>query len=76
MTRITDLIGTGKTQITMDQVPAAAGGLRRRGRGNDAATRGSPAPRGREKGLATCSANVEMPLAPVLVAMERTGRQG
>ena len=41
MTPITALIGTGKNQITMDQVPAAtAGRLRRRRRRHDAAAGG------------------------------------
>ena len=74
MTRITDLIGTGKAQITMDQVPAASA----------AAYAGADAimtlrlaevllPEVHEKGLDNLLRNVEMPLVPVLVDMERTG---
>ncbi len=47
MTRITDLIGTGKAQITMDQVAGGdGGGLRGRGRLGDDAAGGDSAARG------------------------------
>ena len=74
MTRITDLIGTGKAQITMDQVPASAAGAYA---GADAAMTMRLAevllPEIREKGLDNLLRNVEMPLVPVLVDIERTG---
>ncbi len=74
MTRITELIGTGKNQITMDQVPAATAGAYA---GADAAMTLQLAqvllPEVTEKGLDNLLRNVEMPLVPVLVDMERTG---
>ncbi|HEX9115240.1 MAG TPA: DNA polymerase I, partial [Anaerolineae bacterium] len=74
MTRITDLIGTGKTQLTMDQVPADAAG---RYASADAAVTlrlaGVILPELEEKGLTRLFREVEMPLVPVLVAMERAG---
>jgi DNA polymerase-1 len=74
MTRITDLIGTGKTQITMDQVPAASAGAYA---GADAAMTFRLAevllPEVTEKGLDNLLRNIEMPLVPVLVDIERTG---
>jgi hypothetical protein len=74
MTRITDLLGTGKTQITMDQVPAAAATAYA---GADAAITLQLAqillPEVAEKGLAHLFRDIEMPLAPVLVAMEAAG---
>lgn len=74
MTRITDLIGTGKAQITMDQVPAATAGAYA---GADAAMTMRLAevliPEVHEKGLDNLLRNVEMPLVPVLVDIERTG---
>lgn len=74
MKRITDLIGTGKAQITMDQVPAEAAGAYA---GADAAMTMRLAevllPEVHEKGLDNLLRNVEMPLVPVLVDMERTG---
>jgi len=74
MTRITDLIGTGKAQITMDQVPAATAGAYA---GADAAMTLRLAevllPEVHEKGLDNLLRNVEMPLVPVLVDIERTG---
>ncbi len=74
MTRITDLLGTGKTQITMDQVPAAAATAYA---GADAAVTLQLAqvllPEVEEKGLAHLFRDIEMPLAPVLVAMEAAG---
>lgn len=74
MTPITDLIGTGSKQITMDKVPikqaapyAAADA--------DATLRLVPLQRGElEKVNAThLFDQVEMPLVPVIVAMERAG---
>jgi DNA polymerase I len=74
MTRITDLLGTGKSQITMDQVPAAAATAYA---GADAAITLQLAqillPEVAEKGLAHLFRDIEMPLAPVLVAMEAAG---
>lgn len=74
MTRITDLIGTGKAQITMDQVPAATAGAYA---GADAAMTLALAevllPEVAEKGLDNLLRNIEMPLVPVLVDIERTG---
>jgi len=74
MTRITELIGTGKNQITMDRVPAATAGAYA---GADAAMTLQLAqvllPEVTEKGLDNLLRNVEMPLVPVLVDMERTG---
>ncbi len=74
MTQIEDLIGKGKKQITMDQVPveqvapyAAADAdvsLRLRARQE---------PELHEKGLWKLFAEVEMPLLPVLMDMEMTG---
>ena len=74
MTQIEDLIGKGKKQITMDQVPveqaapyAAADAdvsLRLRARQE---------PELREKGLWKLFTEVEMPLVPVLMDMEMTG---
>ncbi|MGQ9501411.1 MAG: DNA polymerase I [Anaerolineae bacterium] len=74
MTEITDLIGSGRKQITMDQVPleraatyaCADVDMTRRlmdGLQNDL----------RQRGQETLFREVEMPLVPVLVAMERTG---
>ncbi len=74
MTRITDLIGTGKAQITMDQVPAATAGAYA---GADASVTMRLAevllPEVTEKGLDNLLRNIEMPLVPVLVDIERTG---
>ena len=74
MTRITELIGVGKTQITMDQVPAATAATYA---GADAAMTLRLAevllPEVQEKGLDNLLRNVEMPLVPVLVDIERTG---
>ena len=74
MTQIEELIGKGKRQITMDQVPveqaapyAAADAdmsLRLRARQE---------PELREKGVWKLFAEVEMPLVPVLMDMEMTG---
>ena len=73
MTRITDLIGTGKTQITMDLAPAVAAAYA----GADAAMTLRLVevllPEVHEKGLDNLLRNVEMPLVPVLVDIERTG---
>ncbi len=74
MTRITDLIGVGKAQITMDQVPAATAAAYA---GADAAMTFRLAaallPEVHQKGLDNLLRNVEMPLVPVLVDIERTG---
>ena len=74
MTRITELIGVGKAQITMDQVPAATAAAYA---GADVAMTLRLAevllPEVDEKGLDNLLRNVEMPLVPVLVDIERTG---
>lgn len=74
MTPITDLIGTGKSQITMDQVPV---GQAARYASADAVTTLRLAdlllPELAEKKLTSLFYDVEMPLVPVLVAMESAG---
>ncbi len=74
MTPISALIGTGKSQITMDQVPAATAGAYA---GADAAMTLRLAdvalPELEAKGLMPLFRDVEMPLIPVLVAMESAG---
>ncbi len=74
MTPISALIGTGKGQITMDQVPAAAAGAYASA---DAAMTLRLAavalPDLDAKGLTPLFRDVEMPLVPVLVAMESAG---
>jgi DNA polymerase-1 len=74
MTPITALIGSGKSQITMDRVPAAAAASYAAA---DAATTLRLAelllPELAEKGLTSLFLDVEMPLVPVLVAMESAG---
>ncbi|MBS1245708.1 MAG: polymerase, partial [Chloroflexi bacterium] len=74
MTPIQDLIGTGKKQITMDQVPveqaapyaAADADIPLR-------LRGLQEPELRDKNLWKLFTQVEMPLVPVLMDMEMTG---
>jgi len=74
MTPITDLIGTGRAQVTMDQVPiekathyassdADMAGRLRRILEEDL----------RREGFLDLFSGVEMPLVPVLVAMQRNG---
>ncbi len=74
MTPISALIGTGKSQITMDQVPAAVAGAYASA---DAAITLRLAevslPDLEAKGLMPLFRDVEMPLVPVLVAMESAG---
>jgi DNA polymerase-1 len=74
MTPISELIGTGKNQITMDRVPAATAAAYA---GADAAMTLRLAelllPELVEKGLASLFHDIEMPLVPVLVAMEAAG---
>ena len=74
MTPISALIGTGKNQITMDKVPAETAGAYA---GADAAMTLRLAeillPELEQKGLASLFHDVEMPLVPVLVAMEAAG---
>lgn len=74
MTPISALIGTGKGQITMDQAPAAAAGAYASA---DAAMTLRLAavalPDLAAKGLMPLFRDVEMPLVPVLVAMESAG---
>ena len=74
MTPIHELIGSGKSQITMDRVPAATAGAYASA---DAAMTLRLAdvllPELAQKGLASLFHDVEMPLVPVLVAMEAVG---
>ena len=74
MTPISELIGTGREQITMDQVPAAKAA---RYAGADAAMTWKLAtvllPELEARGLTSLFRDIEMPLAPVLVAMEAAG---
>ena len=74
MTPINELIGSGKSQITMDRVPAATAGAYASA---DAAMTLRLAdvllPDLVQKGLASLFHDVEMPLVPVLVAMEAAG---
>ena len=74
MTPISALIGAGKNQITMDKVPAETAGAYA---GADAAMTLRLAeillPELEQKGLASLFHDVEMPLVPVLVAMEAAG---
>jgi DNA polymerase-1 len=74
MTPITDLIGSGKNQITMDRAPAAAAGAYASA---DAVMTLRLAdlllPELAQKGLTSLFRDIEMPLVPVLVAMEGAG---
>ena len=74
MTNISELIGSGRNQITMDQVPAAQAA---RYASADAAMTLALAevllPELAEKGLTKLFQDLEMPLVPVLVAMEAAG---
>ncbi|MCU0502398.1 MAG: DNA polymerase I, partial [Anaerolineae bacterium] len=74
MTQISELIGSGKSQITMDRVPAATAGAYASA---DAAMTLRLAdvllPELVQKGLASLFHDIEMPLVPVLVAMEAAG---
>ena len=74
MTPISALIGSGKNQITMDKVPAETAGAYA---GADAAMTLRLAeillPELEQKGLTSLFRDVEMPLVPVLVAMEAAG---
>ena len=74
MTPISALIGTGRDQITMDQVPAAQAAPY--AAADAAMTLGLAQillPELEEKGLTSLFRDVEMPLTPVLVTMEATG---
>jgi DNA polymerase-1 len=74
MTPITDLIGSGKGQLTMDQVPVtqtapyACADVDMTHRLVDVLT-----PEMKEKGLWSLFTEVEMPLVPVLAVMEMAG---
>jgi len=74
MTEISELIGTGKKQITMDRVPLervgayAGADVDMTSRLVDILTREL-----KERHLWSLFTDVEMPLVPVLTAMERTG---
>ncbi len=74
MTPIADLIGSGKSQITMDRVPAATAAAYA---GADAVMTLRLAdvllPEVAEKGLLPLFRDIEMPLVPVLVDMEAVG---
>jgi DNA polymerase-1 len=74
MTPISALIGAGKNQITMDKVPAETAGIYAAA---DAAMTLRLAeillPELEQKGLTSLFRDVEMPLVPVLVAMEAAG---
>jgi DNA polymerase-1 len=74
MTPITDLIGKGKTQITMAQV-AISDAAAYAGADGDMTLRLADLlePSLRDAGLWDLFANVEMPLVPVLVDMEMAG---
>lgn len=74
MTPIADLIGSGKSQITMDRVPAATAAAYA---GADAVMTLRLAdvllPEVADKGLLPLFRDIEMPLVPVLVDMEAVG---
>lgn len=74
MTEITDLIGTGRGQLTMDQVDGDVAGDYACGDVEATFELAEVfAPRLRERDLDTLFREVEMPLVPVLVDMERAG---
>ncbi|MCB0160394.1 MAG: DNA polymerase I, partial [Caldilineaceae bacterium] len=74
MTELTDLIGSGRKQITMDAVAIAPAGMYCCA-DVDATIRlyDTLAPRLREAGLWSVYAEIELPLIPVLTDMEMTG---
>lgn len=74
MTEIAELIGTGRNQLTMDCVPGDQAGDYACGdvEATFALTE-ELAPELVEKGVADLFHEIEMPLVPVLVEMERTG---
>ena len=74
MTEIKELIGTGKKQLTMDQVPVAAAAPYAAA-DVDMTTRLVPLLRAElaEKGQTKLLTDVEMPLIPILAEMELTG---
>jgi len=74
MTQIEELIGTGKKQITMDQVPVeSAAAYAAADADIPLRLRGLQEPELREKNLWNLFTQVEMPLVPVLMDMEMTG---
>ncbi len=74
MTPISALIGSGKSQITMDQVPAAAAGAYASADAEMTLRLVDVAlPELEARGLMPLFRDVEMPLVPVLVAMESAG---
>jgi DNA polymerase-1 len=74
MTRIEELIGTGKKQITMDQVPVeSAAAYAAADADIPLRLRSLQEPELREKNLWKLFTQVEMPLVPVLMDMEMTG---
>ncbi len=74
MTPISELIGAGKSQITMDRVPAAtAAAYASADARMTLRLAGVLLPELEEKGLTSLYRDVEMPLVPVLVAMEAAG---
>jgi len=74
MTQIEELIGKGKKQITMDQVPVAQAAPYAAADADIALRlRAKQEPELREKDLWKLFAEIEMPLVPVLMDMEMTG---
>ncbi len=74
MTEITELIGTGRNQLTMDRVPADQVGPYACGDVEvTAALVENLGPDLDDQGLRSLLEEVELPLVPVLVEMERTG---
>jgi len=74
MTEITELIGTGRKQVTIDQVPIAAVGAYC-GADVDATIQlyNKLVPRLREAGMWELYETTELPLLPILTAMEMAG---
>lgn len=74
MTEISELIGTGRSQITMDQVEvAAASAYASADVESTFALRDYFAPELEKRGLGALLHDIEMPLVPVLTRMEQTG---
>jgi DNA polymerase-1 len=74
MTQISELIGSGKNQVTMDKVPAAqAAAYASADASVTLRLAGVLLPDLQERGLAHLFREIEMPLVPVLVAMEAAG---
>ncbi|CAA9563898.1 MAG: DNA polymerase I [uncultured Thermomicrobiales bacterium] len=74
MTEITDLIGTGKAQLTMDKIAADTAGDYACGDVEATfALQTLYAPQIEEQELGPLLRDIELPLVPVLIGMERTG---